>query len=93
MPWPPQGAPSSGLDSVETSKVIGEGPKQSGGRRIGLASTRAIPQALMDVANDLEAQYAITYAIPAGEKPQDRISVSTSRKNVNLLAPNRVNQN
>jgi hypothetical protein len=90
---PPQGAPSSGLDTVETSKVIGEGPKQSGGRRIGLTSPRAIPQALMDVANDLEAQYAITYAIPAGEKPQDRISVSTTKKNVTLLAPNRVNQN
>jgi hypothetical protein len=90
---PPSGAPSASLDAAETSKVIGEGPKQSGGRRIGLPSSRAIPQALMDVATDIEAQYAITYAIPANEKPQDRISVSTSRKNVTLLAPSRVNQN
>ena len=88
-----RGSASAGLDNIESSKVIGEGPKQSGGRRIGIASSRAIPQALMQVAGDIEAQYAITYVIPAGEKPQDRISVSTTKKNVTLLAPTRVNQN
>jgi len=87
------GAPSASFESSQTAKVIGEGPKQSGGRRIGIPSSRAIPQAIMDAATDIEAQYAITYAIPANEKPQDRISVTTSRKNVTLLSPNRVNQN
>jgi hypothetical protein len=74
---------------IDSSKVLGEGPKNSGGRKIDIASSRAIPNALMQVASDLEGQYALTYELPAGAKPTDRLSVSTSRKNVTLLAPTR----
>ncbi|MEO7190943.1 MAG: hypothetical protein ABI051_07790 [Vicinamibacterales bacterium] len=90
---PDQAKPSlSNLaDQSERSKVIGEGPRQSGGTRVDVVSSRGIPSALMQVAGALEAQYAITYVLPEGTKPSDRISVSTSRKNVNMTAPSRVN--
>jgi len=35
-------------------------------------------------------QYLLTYTLPDGVKPADRLSVSTSRKGVTLTAPSRV---
>jgi hypothetical protein len=68
-------------------QVLGDGPKQSGGRRIEVPSTGAFPQALQQIANDLLAQYAITYTLPEGVKPDKRFSISSKRRGVTLRAP------
>ena len=71
-------------------QVLGDGPKQSGGRRLEVPSTGAFPQALQQIANDLLAQYAITYTLPEGVKPDKRFSISSKRRGVTLRAPSMI---
>jgi hypothetical protein len=71
-------------------QVLGDGPKQSGGRRIEVPSTGAFPQALQHIASDLLAQYAITYTLPDGVKPDKRFSISSKRRGVTLRAPSAI---
>jgi hypothetical protein len=68
-------------------QVLGDGAKQSGGRRIDVPATGGMPRALMQIAGDLEAQYAITYTLPDGVKPDRRFSASVKRRGVSLRAP------
>ena len=71
-------------------QVLGDGAKQSGGRRIDVSATGGMPRALMQIAGDLEAQYAITYALPDGVKPDRRFSASVKRRGVSLRAPSQI---
>ena len=77
-------------DESGREQVIGDGAKQSGGRRFDVVTTGAIPKALQDIANDIMSQYAITYALPEGVKPDKRFSISTDRKGVSLRAPSAI---
>jgi len=77
-------------DESGREQVLGDGTKQSGGRRYDVVTTAAIPKALQDVASDLASQYAITYALPEGVKPDKRVSVSTDRKGISLRAPSAI---
>lgn len=71
------------------NQVLGDGAKDSGGRHDQVvASTHA--KAVAQVAEELLHQYEIKYALPEGEKPSERISVTTRRKGVTLHAPSRV---
>ena len=78
---------SSDLDESGREQVLGDGAKQTGGRRIDVVTTGNIPKALQQIADDLAAQYAISYTLPDGVKPDKRISVSTDRKGVSLRVP------
>jgi hypothetical protein len=77
-------------DQSGREQVLGDGPKQSGGRRIEVPSTGAFPQALQQIANDLLAQYAITYTLPDGVRPDKRFSISSKRRGVTLRAPSAI---
>jgi hypothetical protein len=77
-------------DESGREQVIGDGAKQSGGRRFDVVSTGAIPKALQDVASDIMSQYAITYALPEGVKPDKRFSISAVRKGASLRAPSAI---
>jgi VWFA-related protein len=68
-------------------QVLGDGSKQTGGRRIDVPTTANIPKALQQIADDLAAQYAVTYALPDGVKPDKRFNISTDRKGLTLRAP------
>jgi hypothetical protein len=68
-------------------QVLGDGPKQSGGRRTDVVGTPAVPKALQQVADDLTSQYAISYTLPDGVKPDRRFSISVDRKGLSLRAP------
>jgi VWFA-related protein len=81
------GTLGSMTDESGREQVLGDGAKQSGGRRFDVVTTNAIPKALQQVADDLAAQYAITYALPDGVKMDKRFNVSTDRKGVSLRAP------
>jgi hypothetical protein len=74
-------------DLSEREQVLGDGTKQTGGRRIDVPTTANIPKALQQIADDLAAQYAITYALPDGVKLDKRCSISTDRKGISLRAP------
>jgi VWFA-related protein len=77
-------------DESGREQVLGDGARQSGGRRFDVVTTSAIPKALQDVATDLASQYAITYALPEGVKPDKRVSVSTDRKGISVRAPSAI---
>jgi hypothetical protein len=71
-------------------QVLGDGPKQSGGRHIDVNATAGFPKALQQIAGDLLAQYAITYVLPDGVKPGKRFNISTKRRGVTLRAPSTI---
>ena len=84
------GNPAALSEHSGREQILGDGPKQSGGRRADLPSTGAFPQALQQIAGDLLAQYAITYALPEGVKPDKRFSISSKRRGVTLRAPSAI---
>jgi VWFA-related protein len=88
---PPNTSNSANLgtmgDESGREQVLGDGAKQSGGRRLDVVATNAIPKALQQIADDLAAQYVITYALPDGVKPDRRLSITTDRKGISLRAP------
>lgn len=78
------------LAGLELGQVLGDGPKRSGGviQQIGGGVTPG--PVLAKVANNLLQQYVLTYTLPDGVKPNERLALTTSRKGVTLLAPTRV---
>jgi VWFA-related protein len=69
--------------------VLGDGAKDSGGHHDQvIATTHA--KALEQLADELLHQYEITYTLPDGVKPSDRLSVSSKRKGLTLRAPSRL---
>ena len=83
--------PSDALEgSLNISEVLGDGPKQSGGRRDEIVASAGIVQGLQKIADDLLHQYAVSYTLPDGVKPDERLNVSTKRKGVTLRAPSRI---
>ena len=73
LAWGSDGGPVGTLtDHSGREQVLGDGPKQSGGRRIEVPSTGAFPQTLQQFADELRAQYAVTYVLPDGVKPDKR---------------------
>jgi hypothetical protein len=97
--------PNNVLDSVRNSgamlnvvhvigadlgMVLGDGPKQSGGRVEQAGNGNGIIPAVIRIAESLQTQYVVTYTIPDGTSLSDRISVSTSRKGIKLTAPTRI---
>jgi len=74
---------------LDINRVLGDGPKQTGGRRVEIGGLGgAIPE-LQGVAAQLRHQYRITYLVPAGEKLNQRLNVSSKRRGVTVRAPSR----
>ncbi len=77
---------------LELGPVLGDGPKRSGGvvQQIGGG---VVPGAVLaKIADNLLQQYVLTYTLPDGVKPNERLSLTTTRKGVTLLAPSRVSE-
>ena len=78
------------LLGADLGMVMGDGPKQSGGRIELAGNGNGIIPATIRIAESLQAQYAVTYTIPDGTALSERIAVSTSRKGIKLTAPTRI---
>jgi VWFA-related protein len=74
-------------DESFREQVLGDGSKQSGGRRTEVVTTGAIPKALQQVADDLAAQYVISYSLPDGVKPDKRVNVNLDRTGLTMRTP------
>jgi ribosomal protein S16 len=70
--------------------VLGDGPRQSGGTIEKVGSTNAVPAGMTHISDLLLHQYTLTYTLPDGVKPSDRVNISTSRKGITLYAPSRI---
>ncbi len=71
------------------AQVLGDGSKESGGRNEQVFSTSLIPT-MESIADELLHQYEITYTLPAGQKPSEKLQVSSKRKDVTVRAPSRL---
>jgi hypothetical protein len=69
--------------------VLNDRSKQSGGRHIYFSGQTIIPE-IEKLAQELQSQYQLTYSLPAGSKPSDRIQVTSKRRNTRVLAPERI---
>jgi hypothetical protein len=78
------------LAGLELGKVLGDGPKQSGGTSQQIGGGVVPGPVLAKVADALLHQYVLTYTLPEGVKPNERFSLTTTRKGVTLLAPSRL---
>jgi hypothetical protein len=75
--------------ALNLNLVLGDGARDSGGyhQEISLVTTVAT---LEQLAREIRTQYEITYVLPSGTKPTDRVQVTTKRKNVTVRAPQRI---
>jgi hypothetical protein len=78
------------VTGAELGMVLGDGPGQSGGRIEQAGTGAGIAPAMIKIADALQRQYLLTYTLPDGVKPAERVSVSTSRKGITLTAPSRI---
>jgi VWFA-related protein len=86
------GSPTSVTDDEIRNRnmVIAEGTTRSGGRRDQLLSTRAIPDRLRQLADELLNQYVVTYARPETLIPPEKVDVTVQRSGVTVRAPRRL---
>ena len=75
--------------TLNVQQVLGDGSKDSGGRHDQVISTTLVP-ALERIADELLGQYALTCVLPNGVRPNDKLSISTKRKNAKIQAPARL---
>jgi hypothetical protein len=78
------------VTSATTGQVITDGPRQSGGLSEGIGGVGNLGAAMTRIFNHLSSQYVVTYTLPDGVRPADRVAVSTSRKDVKLIAPTHI---
>lgn len=89
-PTKPAGRPSELLDgNFNLSRVLGDGPKESGGGRREVLAMKALTSDVQLIARDLLSQYSITYARPGSKNPPQKLQVSVRRPGVTVIAPTR----
>jgi VWFA-related protein len=86
----PQTAGALQEENMNLAEVLGDGPKQSAGRREEIIAAAGIASGLQQLADSLKTQYLIEYSLPAGVKPSDKLSVSVQRRGVSLHAPTKI---
>jgi hypothetical protein len=77
-------------ENMHLSRVLGDGPKQSGGLHQSIVPTAGPLPPLQNLASEFLHQYRVTYTLPDGAKRSDRISVSVKRRGLQVRAPSRV---
>ena len=78
------------VTGADLGQVLGDGPRESGGRLEEAGSGQAIAPAMIRIADSLLNQYQLTYTLPDGVKMSDRLNVTTSRKGINLTSQTRI---
>jgi VWFA-related protein len=84
----PQGPPV--LPNFNRNQVLEAGPRQSGGRHEQLIEATGLPDVMASIADELVHQYQLTYELPPGVKPSERLAVTVKRPGVLLHSPTRI---
>jgi hypothetical protein len=74
-------------ENMHLNRVLGDGPKQSGGRHQSIVASTGSLLHLQNLAGELTSQYRVTYNLPSGAKPNERLTVSVKRKGLTVRAP------
>ena len=77
-------------ESLNLGEVLGDGPKQSGGRRDEIVATAGMLADLQRLAEELSTQYTVEYALPPGVRPSERLNVTVRRPNLTVRAPTKI---
>lgn len=89
----PKDKPADLLEhQLDINRVLGDGPKQTGGRRVEIGGLGGSIPEFQAVAAQLKQQYLITYLVPAGEKPNEKLNVSVKRRGITVRAPQRASR-
>jgi VWFA-related protein len=78
------------VDENNRNAVLGEGPRQSGGRRHELTVATGLTPALELVAADVINQYTIVFEGASGTTASRRLDVSVKRRGVTIRAPRKI---
>ncbi len=78
------------VDQNNRNAVLGDGPKQSGGRRQELTAASGLTRALEAAADDLLNQYVVIYAGAAETKASRKLNVSLKTRGLIVRAPTRL---
>ena len=78
------------VPNTSVGRLLGDGPKQSGGRSEVVGSINGLAPAMAKIIDHLKYQYELVYSLPDGVKPDQRFSMATSRKGVTVTAPTRI---
>ena len=74
-------------ENMHLYRVLGDGPKQSGGRHQEIVATAGALVGLQNLASELASQYRVIYSLPAGAKRSEKLDVSVRRKDIVVRAP------
>jgi hypothetical protein len=77
-------------ENMHLSRVLGDGPKQSGGRHQQIIASTGFLLGLQNLAAELTSQYRITYTLPPGVKKSEKLNVSIKRKGLVVRAPSKI---
>lgn len=77
-------------ENMHLNRVLGDGPKQSGGTHQQIVASAGFLLGLQNLASELVGQYRITYTLPPGAKKSEKLNVSTRRKDVTVRAPSKI---
>jgi VWFA-related protein len=77
-------------ESLNLNEVLGDGSKQSGGRRDEIVAATGILRGVQRLAEELARQYKLTYVLPNGVKPNERLELTATRSGVVVRAPRRI---
>lgn len=75
---------------VERDRVLGDGPKLSGGLHVSSLRVDGLSAALDRIADELLHEFRVTYLVPPRTTFEGRLSVEATRKGVTVRAPSRV---
>lgn len=77
-------------ENMHLSRVLGDGPKQSGGRHEAIVAATGVLPGLQHLASELTHQYRVSYSLPPGARRSDRLNVEVKRRGLEVRAPRRI---
>jgi VWFA-related protein len=77
-------------ENLNLSEVLGDGPKQSGGKREEIVASAGLVVGLQELAEALRNQYAVSSSRAESPKAGDKLSVTVKRPGVTVRAPARL---
>ena len=87
-PTAPVSRPGALLEeNMNLAEVLGDGPKQSGGKREEIVASAGIVSGLQELAEALRNQYAVSFSRSDRPKDSEKLSVSVKRSGVTVRAP------
>ncbi len=74
-------------ENLHLNRVLGDGPKQTGGRHQQIVASAGALTGLQTLASELTSQYRIIYTLPSGARRSEKLSIAVRRKDLVVRAP------